>query len=352
MFLHDNMPKEQRKKGVCEGPKISPGDLPPQRIVKAMLTGDPYRVRAAFLQGNNGVMSYSNAKEVTKALKSLDFLVVADLFMTPTANLADVVLPVASTFEYDGIVQTSYGAQVHHKVAEVGECWPAVRIINELAKRLGLGEYFWDDEEQFLDAVLQPAHVSFQEFKKIGMMPNIKQYRSYEINGFDTPSGKVELYSSKLKGWGLDPLPIYRELPETPYSDPELAKEYPLILTNRKHRHYWHSTGRQLVSLRGQYPDPLVRIHPETAGKLGIKEGDWVYIENRRGKIKQKAVMESSLDPRVVMADYGWWFPENGVPYGWDESNINVLTRNDPPYSAEAFSTHLRSLLCKVYKIT
>ena len=162
---------------------------------------------------------------------------------------------------------------------------------------------------------------------------------------------QVELYSSRLKKWGFDPLPIYYEPPETPHSDPELAKEYSLILTSWKRRFYRHSGGRQIASLRTSHPEPVTMIHPETAGKLGITEGDWVYIETRRGRIRQKAALTDSIDPRVVGVDYGWWFPERGASevYGWAESNLNVLTNAKPPFNREIGSANLRGFLCKVY---
>lgn len=83
-----------------------------------------------------------------------------------------------------------------------------------------------------------------------------------------------------------------------------------------------------------------------------MKEGDWVYIETRRGRIKQKAALTNSLDPRVVGVDYDWWFPEKGASnlYGWAESNANVLTDNKPLYNREMGSANLRGILCKVYK--
>ena len=116
---------------------------------------------------------------------------------------------------------------------------------------------------------------------------------------------------------------------------------------------FHHSTGRQIPALRSGHPDPVVEIHPETAGELGIKDGDWVYIETKRGRIKQKAVLSRGIDPRVVIPDYGWWFPEKGVSesYGWEESNINILTDDKPPYGRETGSTTLRGILCKVYKV-
>jgi len=277
------------------------------------------------------------------------------MFMTPTASMADIVLPVASFLEFDSIVQPSRHsvAQVQQGIAEIGECRSDYRILKELAKKLGLAEYFWDNDEQALDAVLKPAGLTFREFRKVGAISGVKLYRTYEGSGFETPSHKVELYSSQLEKWGFDPLPVFRELPETPFSNPELAREYPLTFTSWKVEPFRHSGGRQIASLRSSHPEPLVSIHPETAGKLGIKEGDWVYIETKRGKIRQKATLIDSLDTRVIGVDYAWWFPEQGVSsqYGWADSNVNVLTDSEPPYSREMGSANFRGVLCKVYKV-
>jgi len=221
-----------------------------------------------------------------------------------------------------------------------------------LAGALGLSKYFWDTEEGCLDAILKPSGMNFKELRQLGRVPDSKVYRKYEKNGFNTPSGKVELYSDRLKEWGFDPLPAYHEPPETPLSEPEKAEEYPLIFTSWKSPAYRHAGGRQIATLRGSHPDPIVSIHPETAKSLAVKEEDWVFIETERGKIRQKTVLSDAIDPRVVVADYGWWFPEKGGEnlYGWDESNINVLTDNKPPLSPEMGSTNLRGGFCKVYK--
>jgi anaerobic selenocysteine-containing dehydrogenase len=281
-------------------------------------------------------------------------MVVADMFMTPTAALADIVLPVAGYLEFNSIVAPPYYpvAQVQQKVAQVGECRSDFEILNELAKRVGLGECFWDNEEQFLDAILKPVGLTFDKLKKVGVISQATQYRLYETNGFPTPTGKVELYSNRLKERGFDPLPTYREPPETPYSDPELAREYPLIITSWKSAPYRHSGGRQIASLRETHPEPVTYMHPQTANGLGIKNGDWVFIETKRGRIKQKANLTTDIDPRVVGVDYAWWFPEQGSSnrYDWAESNINVLTDDKPPFNREMGSTNLRSILCKVHK--
>jgi anaerobic selenocysteine-containing dehydrogenase len=353
--LRDRLPKENWRKRVGADLKLLPmfHYILPQRMIKAILEGDPYPIQTVFVQGCNSLVTYSHAQETYRALKKLRFLAVADLFMTPTAALADIVLPVGSYLEFDSLVApTNVIAQVQQRVAQVGECKSDYEIMSELARRLELGEHFWDTTEQALDAILKPAGLTFEEFRQIGILSSSKQYRRYEQNGFGTPSGKVELYSSQLKEWGFDPLPVYHELPETPYSDPSLVKEYPLILTSCKSSSYQHSAGRQISTLRQRHPEPTVIIHTELAEKMGIREGDWVYIETKRGRIKQKARLTSAIDPGVVVADYGWWFPERGVDdiYGWSESNVNLLTDNKPPYNREIGSPTLRGILCKVYK--
>jgi anaerobic selenocysteine-containing dehydrogenase len=360
MELRDKIPREERQNKVGADLNMLPDFryVLPQSFMKSVLEGDPYRIRAAFVQASNPLSCWPDVQEAYRALKKLDFLAVSDMFMTPTAALADIVFPVASYLEYEGIQMPTNGAvvQLQQKVAQIGECRSDHEIINELAKKLGLEEYFWDSIDDFWDAILEPVGLTFKEFKKIGLFtgkekqPN--RYRRYEQNGFKTPSGKVELYSSRLKEWGFDPLPSYYEPPETPYSDPELAEEYPLIFITWKRKPYRHSGGRQIASLRGSHPEPVIMIHPETANKLGIKGGDWVYVETERGRIRQKATLTAGIDPRVVGVDYGWWFPEKSASeqYGWAESNVNILTNDKPPFNPETGSANLRGFLCKVYK--
>lgn len=359
--LRDKISREERQNKVGADLNMLPDFryVLPQSVIKSVLEGDPYHIRAAFVQASNPLSCWPNIQEAYRALKKLDFLAVSDMFMTPTAALADIVFPAASYLEYDGIQMPPNGAlvQLQRKVAQIGECRSDHEIINGLAKKLGLEEYFWDSIDDFWDAILEPVGLTFKEFNKIGLFtgkekqPN--RYRRYEQNGFKTPSGKVELYSSQLEEWGFDPLPKYHEPPETPYSTPELAKEYPLQCTTRKLAVYRHSGGRQIPSLRRSHPEPVVIIHPETASKLGIKDGDWVYIETKRGRIKQKADLSTGVDRRVVVLDHAWWFPERGEGelFGWAESNYNVLTNDKPPFNREMGSANLRGFLCKVYKV-
>jgi anaerobic selenocysteine-containing dehydrogenase len=131
-----------------------------------------------------------------------------------------------------------------------------------------------------------------------------------------------------------------------------LYKHYPYILiTGVRSPGFFHSENRQVPWLRELHREPVVEIHPETAKKEGIDEGDWVVIESPRGRARQRAKFFAGIDPRVIGAQHAWWFPEKKAPgHGWAESNINVLTDNaykgcDPAMGA----TPIRTLLCKIY---
>jgi anaerobic selenocysteine-containing dehydrogenase len=324
----------------------------PQSVVKAMLTSEPYPVRAAYIAGASMLQSYNGVDEVRRALESLDFVVVADQFMTPTAELADIVLPVATYLETDGVHQSSNTPVVSalRKVAQVGEAWSDLRICNELAAKMGFGERFWASEEEALDYLLEPSGLTFEEFRRAGWLLPTKAGSRDEEQAFSTPSGKVELSSGQLAEWGFDPVPVYHEPPETPLSDPDLAARYPLVLTSWKLPEYYHSTGRQIASLRSRHPEPLALLHPETAAALGIADGDRVVLETPRGRVRQRARLSAAIDPRVVVAEPLWWFPERSAAdlHGWDEANLNALTSSDPPYCREMGSTTLRGFLCRV----
>ncbi len=355
LHLRDLVPLERRysRVGAEEGLLPDYFSALPQKLVKAMLTGDPYPVRAAYIQGGSFLHTYSNALEVKAALESLDFLAVSDYFMTPTAALADIVLPVSMFLEMDNVANAECAplAGAVRKVAQVGECRSDLDMINDLGHRLGLGEHFWSSEREALDLLVAPSGLTFEEFGAAGPLTGTRDYGAFLDSGFPTDSGKVELYSQRLADWGYDPLPVYHEPPESPLSDPEAAEEFPLVLTNSKIPGYVHSGGRQIPSLRRIHPDPLVTLNRDTAQAAGIAAGDWVDISTRRGTIRQRAVLSADVDPRVVIAEHGWYFPEEpGDLAGWDRANLNILTRNDPPYGRELGTATLRGMVCRIAK--
>lgn len=325
----------------------------PQTIMGAILTEKPYPIRAIFVQGANLLQTLPNSNETFRALQKVEYMVVSELFMTPTAEMADIVLPVASYMEVDSLHEGEYmhAANVIQKVASIGECRSDYEIYAGLAKRMGLA-YFDKTGEEMLDFILKPTGMTFGDFRKVGAVSGSKQYLKHERTGFDTPSRKVELYSSRLAEWGFDPLPVYYEPPETPISDPPLAQKYPFVLTNHKLAPYQHSGERMIERLRRSRPEPIVHIQTDVAKKMGISEGDWVFIETRRGRIKQRTNLVAAIDPRVVIADYGWWFPEKDAAslHGWNESNLNILTNSGRPWGREMGTPSLRGMVCNVVK--
>ncbi|MCX8118560.1 MAG: molybdopterin-dependent oxidoreductase [Desulfobacterota bacterium] len=326
------------------------GFVPSQLIIKAILTEKPFPIRLMYIQGGNPLLSYANAQETFEALRRLDFLAVSEIFLTPTAQLADLVLPAATHFEFDDIGH--YGLPhgfilARPKIVEPpGECWSDLKILNELGKKAGLGHHFWKDPEECLDEILRPAGLTYDDFKSMGMLKGDWPYRSYEKKGFSTPSKKVEIFSDQLKDWGYAPLPTPIDLP-APSSE-----SFPLLLTSAKDPFYFHSAYRNIPSLRRLSPDPLLLIHPQTASTYKIGEGDWVEITTARGSIRQRAKFDADLDPRILVASYGWWFPERKdlELCGWKESNLNILTDNAPPYEPAIGSTPLRAIPCRISK--
>jgi len=325
----------------------------PKKAWDSIVYGEPYQLKAGLLCGTNPVVTRANAREAYEALKKIGFLVVIDHFMTPTAELADIFLPAGTWLEQNHVASNwkRHGyAFARQKCCEIGEAWQDHKIFQELGKRMG--QEWWPTVEDGLDYLLEPSGLTFEQFKEKGYLQGEMVYHKYKERGFSTPTRKLELWSTILEKWGRDPLPKYVEVPESPYSTPEVAKKYPYIFNSGlRTPTYFHSAGRMIPLLREIRPDPIVEVHPETAKKHGIEDGQWIYIESPRGRIKQRAKLYDGIDPRVVTSEHGWWFPEIKDPgHGWEISNANILTDNafetcDPNMG----STNVRVCLCNIY---
>ena len=342
-------------------------------VWKAILERDPYPVTANITWGSNPLLNAADVKLAYKALKSpnLELSVVCDMQMTPSAMLADYVIPSASKLEVP-MCETHEDMSAQIKCGEraiepLGERKGDYHFWKGLAERLGFGEYFpWKDEEELADYRLAPLGITFKEAATEKYFIRSEEPWTYDtinprtgkLTGFATLSGKIELYSQVLEKLGYDPLPFYEEPPESPYSTPELAKEYPYILiTGGNFRPMFHSENRYWgLGTREQYPDPVMDIHYETAKKHGIEDGDWVYVESPRGVIRQRARVSDEIDPRVINVQSHWWFPERPWQEPWLgglwESNANVLTNASDEEVLDPITGGwpVRALLCKIYK--
>ncbi len=322
-------------------------------VFTAMRTGKPYRVRAFLIFGNNALVSYADSRLVYESLMKLDFLSVMDIYMTPTAELADIVLPAATWLEVDSPVGIPLIAEpfvlVQQRVVSFHEARQDEEVFIDICGRLGLPEGNGTIEDIY-DDQLTPAGISFEELRHRGSLSVPIRYRKYLESGFATPSGKIELRSSRLEAQGYDPLPFYREPPESPMSTPEVAEEYPYILiTGGRSQEFFLSEYRQIAPLRRRHPEPIVQLHPATAAKHGIQDGQWISIETKRGRISQKAKLTDGIDPKVINVEQGWWYPEeDDTEHGAWRANANVLTSGEGPYDPELGAYQLRALLCRI----
>jgi anaerobic selenocysteine-containing dehydrogenase len=331
----------------------------------AALERRPYRARALVNFGSDLVMAHGDSARVRDALTSLDFFVHADIFPNPTSDLADVVLPVASPFETEALrvgFEVSQQAQAHvqlrrRAVAPRGQARSDLQIVFALAERLGLGEQFWDgDIEAAWRYQLAPSGITLEALRAEprGISLDLATvFRKHENRGFRTPTGLIELYSQALAQHGQPALPTFAEPPLSPRSRPDLAVEYPLVLTCAKSLRYCESQHRQIPELRRAAPDPQVEVHPDTAAARGISAGDWVRIHTPNGAVRARAKLNAGLDPGVVCAQRGWWqgcealdLPPSD-PFDPDGVNLNLVLRQTPSDPVSG-SSPLRASLCDI----
>jgi anaerobic selenocysteine-containing dehydrogenase len=337
-------------------------------VLDQIFTEAPYPIKGMWIQTCNPLVGIGlDPKRWLEALKKLDFVAVVDLFMTPTAQFADVVLPAATFLEKEGVRTWWIPLQTINKAMSVEGCKPDIEINFELATRFD-PHFRWDTIRELFDEILKPSGMTFEQLQEKGWAfppaghPSAPYHR-YEKGllrkdrkpGFQTPSGKVELYATLRENWGLEPIAQYEEPPFTPVSQPELVKEYPLILsTGRRSAVYFHAEHRNIPWLRALDPDPVIEIHPDTAEELDIGAGEWVWVENWLGRCKFRAKVTLVVPPWMVMATHGWWFPEEPGPepslFGVWKSNVNLLLPMGYQ-GKDGLGAPIKHMLCKVYKV-
>ena len=321
----------------------------PSPTFRAMAYGDPYPVKAFFAIANNALMGYANQKLIRKAMLNQDLLVCFELFMTPTANLCDYVLPgdtwlerpnLTDTFEWMALAMSS--EQIYQPPAE---CKNIYHFWRELGQRMGFAEYFpWPDVQALFDHRLEPMGMSFDQFKaKYKTMISEYKHYKYENTGFATPSGKVELYSSLLDQWGFDPLPYHRNAPEP-------CQNYPLkMFVGVREPQFFQSGQRHTPTLRRYNKEPKTFIHPETIAKYQLTEGSWVTIETVVGEIHLKVLARQDMPKDIVRVPHGWWLPEEDDLGEWEHSDAIVAPDSEEYLDREQGIPHLKGIPCKVY---
>ncbi len=347
-FVRADLIPEKRKEMIHAHHNTIPGlmTVPSSYLKKAILEGIPYPVKGAYFQCTNPMLGYADSRQTYDALMKLDFFAVSDIVMTPTALLADVVLPAATHFEFNDIGHYGLGhgcILARPKVVDPPkECRPDIEILNELGKSLTNEKYWYKDYNKLLDALLEPAGINFNSFAEKGYLKGKDLFEKFMSSGFRTPTGKVELCLSRPEKLNVSPLPQFND-------DFKEDPEYPLILTSCKSRYYLHSSYRWIKKLRKLENHPTTMINPKTAEKYGIKEGDEIFIETRYGKITQFAHLTDTIHPGVIIAAYGWWFPEANIEtgYEWKKSNYNMLTSTEN-IGKEFGTPNLKGISCKI----
>ena len=328
-------------------------------VIRAMASGDPYPVRALYVSGVNIVCTYPDMRATIAALRGLDLLVVASDHMTPTAELADFVLPKTTLLEEEEISSEPNAPclSVMQRVLPLrGEVRTDMEIAIALRDQLrarGLVDYDvlpWNSHREFTDYQLQDTGLDFDELRARGFHEFGFGYEGWRKRGFPTPSGKIELASSRLAAAGYDPLPDF-----TPANYHERDPAYPLtLLTGIRTMAYHHSRFRNHAWARSVQNVPELRISPATAERYGVAGGDWVALEtpNGAGGVYLQAKVTEEMPADVVGTGMGWWFPEVRTPdRGALTYNVDAAISYGPPWDPVSGSPEARNCACRIRRV-
>lgn len=328
---------------------------------KAVLEGEPYPVKGLIVNGASILTSYPQPSIWAQAFQKLDFMLVIDRFMTKDALYADVVLPATTYFENTSYQRYPGYVRLRKPVIKpVDEARNDLFIFAALAKRLGYGHLFPQDEEEMLQRAFAKVPDQLAQLRQaedgIALPRPERRYQKYALGllrpdgqvGFNTPTGKLEIASSLLAKHGYDSLPVYVEPLEGRLGNPELCKEYPLTLnTGARIQSTFRSQHMNIPGLLKLQDKPRVLIHPDDAAVRGIQEDDRVVVRTARGAVVFYATVTDRMPSGVVEVNAG-----GGGQIGaeaWQEGNVNILTdfqNRDPISGFPVF----KALLCEIEK--
>lgn len=292
--------------------------------IDTMITGKPYPLKALLLTGGNPALTNPNSNKVQKALKNLDLLVVRDLFISETAQIADYFLPAASFLERSEIVFHSALQRValRRKILSIPNCQTEYEFWSSLSKKLGCGDFFlWENDQHVTQWLLSNGEITYEKLQESpeGVEFADIEYEKYRTVPFSTPSGKVELISKYLASFGYPELPVY--LPPGYLKEPNT--DYPFVLISGvRNPAYCHSRTKHLK--KADLLVPLLEMNSLDGIRLKLNNGDTVRVVSTVGSMQVKVVL---VDPERM---------QRGVvqiTHGWHEANINLITFdniNDP----------------------
>jgi hypothetical protein len=331
-------------------------------LVDSVLEGQPYQTRALIIHGASLLTSWPQTPIWREVLSKLDFLVCIDRQLTADAAYADVFLPATTIFEnYSYMTYGPIFCLRERMIEPVGEARNDYLIMAELARHLGYGHVFAQTEEGMLRSVLEGSGYTLEDVQAAGGWVRIPtpmmEYEKWEKGGlrrdgkpgFDTPSGKFEIWSTILEEHGYEPLPKYVEPTEGPLGSPRLLESFPLV---------FNSGARPQTDFRSQHhgiegmlvdtPEPLVEINIEDAEERDIRSGDLVRVITPRGSVPFRAKVTDGITKGCIECMFGGGTPVG--PKAWQEWNVNELTDISNCDSISGFPVY-KALLCDVQKI-
>lgn len=319
-------------------------------LIDSIIEEKPYPVKFLFVQSGNPAVTMMDSGRVREALKRLDCLVMIDMFKNKTAEFAHVILPASSCFEKTQINRAyirNCFIMLQQKVIEpLGESKGDIEIVFEVAKALGVGDYFpWDTVEEALDFQLKPTGLTVETLEENpqGIWYEKPRFKKYETEGFKTPSGKVEIFSQRLADTDHDPIPFLNGFSRDPISFRGIS-EYKFIgISGERVNCYTHTQFRKIGELRKLDREPFIDINPKDAGKLNIHDGDLLRVSTPRGEVKMKARVSELVGEGVLRIAWGWGEEE-------DQWTLNALT-DDFERDPITCTPSGRSFYCKVEKV-
>lgn len=355
---------EQRRIGAAQfplwsGPEGWQAACHNPSAIDAMLTGSPYPLRAMYISGVNPVVTYPDTHKTVAALESLDFLAVAGDMMTPTAALADIVLPKTTGVEEEDVKLSPGGCITYTNpaVAPRGEARCdldiAIALLDRMQARGAVTKdlFRWRTQSEFTQFLLGDSGITVEELRRDGYARFDYRLGDFAERPFPTPSGKIELYSTRLADLGLDPLPNFIP-PAADSSRPDIRQKFPLLLlTGDREKTYHHSRFREQDWAQKVSPDPRLLIHPETAREMAFDDGAWVRLETEHlsGTCLLKLKVTDATPPGVVSTGMGWWKPGTTTAFhGAYDININAAVSYDGPWDPMSGSADTRGRRCRI----
>lgn len=333
-------------------------------VLNAILTDKPYPVRAMFASGANILLTYPDVDRTIAAVQSLDFFVVGSQYMTPTAAWADIVLPKTTTLEEEEVTVHQAGPCVTYTApASVRQSDQrsdqeiAVALIQALKDRQAIYKDYlpWKTQREFVEYCVSGSAIQLPELETAGFATFPFSQGNLSEQVIATPSGKFELYSQQMEMAGVVPLPIF-ELPAHLLEPAETVDEFPLVLqTGFREKTYHHSRFREQAWARKVSPDPLVYIHPETAQRFNVAEGDWIKLSTPRasGSCSLKARITDNTLPDVLTTGMGWWLPEAAGPeFGARTVNVSAAMTYSGPWDRASGSADTGGIACRILSVS